>query len=89
MVQIEADPVRAGNRIATDVPLIGDAKKTLAALAPLLEQKADRAFLEGAQKQMTKWWEKMGALESIENDPIQPQYLMPASSTGWQPMMPS
>ena len=75
VVQVEADPVRAGNRIATDVPLIGDAKKTLAALAPLLEQKADRAFLEGAQKQMTKWWEKMGALESIENDPIQPQHL--------------
>ena len=36
VVQIEVDPVRAGNRIATDVPLVGDAKQTLAALAPLL-----------------------------------------------------
>jgi len=48
VVQIEVDPVRAGNRIATDVPLIGDAKQSLAALAPLLEKKPDRAFLESA-----------------------------------------
>ena len=75
VVQIEVDPARAGNRIATDVPLIGNAKKTLAALAPLLEQKQDRSFLEGAQAEMAKWWEKMGALESIAHDPIQPQHL--------------
>ncbi len=76
VVQIEADPVRAGNRIATEVPLVGDAQKTLAALAPLLQRQVDRSFLEGAQKEMDEWWEKMGALESIAHDPIQPQHLM-------------
>jgi pyruvate dehydrogenase (quinone) len=76
VVQIEADPVRAGNRIATDVPLVGDAAKTLAALAPLLERKTDREFLESAQRSMKDWREKMTALESIDGNPIQPQHLM-------------
>jgi pyruvate dehydrogenase (quinone) len=76
VVQIEADPIRAGNRIATDVPIIGDARETLAALLPLLQQHPDRSFLESAQKAMTDWRQKMSAIESIEADPIQPQHLM-------------
>ena len=76
VVQIEADPVRAGNRIATDVPLVGDAAATLAALAPLLQLRHDRAFLAAAQSDMQKWWKKMEALEAITHDPIQPQHLM-------------
>jgi pyruvate dehydrogenase (quinone)/pyruvate oxidase len=76
VVQIEADPVRAGNRIATDVPVIGDAKETLGALLPLVPRKSDRSFLESAQQAMADWREKMTALESIESDPIQPQRLM-------------
>ena len=76
VVQIEADPVRAGARIATDVPLVGSAKPTLAALAPLLKRKLDRSFLESGQKSMAEWRDKMGALEAIEHDPIQPQRLM-------------
>ena len=76
VVQIEADAVRAGNRIATDVPMIGDAKEGLAALLPLLQPKDDRSFLESAQSEMDDWRTKMGALESIKSDPIQPQYLM-------------
>lgn len=76
VVQIEADPIRAGNRIATDVPVIGDAKAGLDALKPLLEQKSDRSYLESAQKEMKDWRAKMSSLEGIEVDPIQPQYLM-------------
>ena len=37
VVQIEADPARAGVRMPTEVPLIGDAQETLRALLPLLE----------------------------------------------------
>ncbi|MGH9091322.1 MAG: thiamine pyrophosphate-dependent enzyme [Acidimicrobiales bacterium] len=76
VVQIEADPIRAGNRIATDVPVVGDAAATLAALRPLLRRKGDRGFLESAQKGMAGWRARMAALESIEDDPIQPQRLM-------------
>ena len=76
VVQIEADPVRAGNRLATDVPMIGDSKEALIALLPHLQHKENRAFLEVAQKGMGKWRERMTAIESIDQDPIQPQYLM-------------
>lgn len=75
VVQIEADPTRAGARIATEVPLVGDSADTLRALLPLLERKTDRGFLEDAQQAMGKWRDDMAALESPERDPIQPQYL--------------
>ena len=58
-VQIDNDPVRAGNRIPTEVPLVGDAAETLRALLPLLERKADRGFLEQAQEAMAAWREDM------------------------------
>ena len=51
VVQIEADPIRAGNRIATDVPMIGDAKEALIALLPRLAEPADRKFLESLQEE--------------------------------------
>jgi pyruvate dehydrogenase (quinone) len=76
VVQIELDPTRAGGRIATDFPLVGDAAETLRALLPLLERKTDRSFLEEAQRSMAEWREDMERLESPERDPIQPQYLM-------------
>jgi pyruvate dehydrogenase (quinone) len=76
VVQIEADPVRAGNRLPTEVPLVGDAKETLAAMVPLLTRHDDRSFLEGAQSGMKKWSERMNAVADIESDPIQPQHLM-------------
>ena len=76
VVQIEADPVRAGNRPPTEVPLVGDAKETLAALLPLLHAGKDRSFLESAQAGMGGWSKKITALAEIETDPIQPQHLI-------------
>jgi pyruvate dehydrogenase (quinone) len=78
VVQVEQDPVRAGNRIATEVPLVGDAKETLAALLPLIRTNEDRSFLTAAQASMVKWRSRMVALESADTDPIQPQRLMKA-----------
>jgi pyruvate dehydrogenase (quinone) len=75
-VQIDSDPIRAGNRMPTDLPLVGDAAATLAALLPLLEPKADRGFLQDAQQAMAAWREDMAALEDPDRVPIQPQYLM-------------
>jgi pyruvate dehydrogenase (quinone) len=74
-VQIDADPVLAGNRMPTDVPIVGDAAKTLRALLPLLKRHDDRGFLERAQQAMAKWRHDMTALEDPGRDPIQPQYL--------------
>jgi pyruvate dehydrogenase (quinone) len=73
-VQIEADPVRAGIRIPTEVPVIGDAKEGLAALLPKLVRKNDRRHLEKYQAAMDKWRSDMEALESPKRSPIAPQY---------------
>jgi pyruvate dehydrogenase (quinone) len=74
--QIEADPVRAGARIPTELPLVGDAKQALAGLLPLLKRRSDGAFLAKYQKAMGTWREKMAALQDADRDPVAPQYLM-------------
>ena len=76
IVQIEADPARAGSRVPTEVPVVGDAREGLAALLPLLKQRSDTSFLEKYQKQMDKWRGKMAALQNADRDPIAPQYLV-------------
>jgi pyruvate dehydrogenase (quinone)/pyruvate oxidase len=75
-VQVDISAKRAGNRVPTDVPLVGDAKETLTALIPLLGRKTDRSFLEYRQDQLKDWRERMEALADSTRDPIQPQYLM-------------
>jgi pyruvate dehydrogenase (quinone) len=74
VVQIDIDATRIGNRLPTDVPLIGDVPVTLSALLPLLRRRDDRRHLEKYQGQMRDWREKMTALESPDRDPIAPQY---------------
>ncbi|HZD99671.1 MAG TPA: thiamine pyrophosphate-binding protein, partial [Micromonosporaceae bacterium] len=76
VVQVEIDPTRVGNRLPTDVPLIGDVTATLEALLPHLNRNDERGHLEKYQKQMADWREKMGALESPTRDPIAPQYVV-------------
>jgi pyruvate dehydrogenase (quinone)/pyruvate oxidase len=74
--QIEADPARAGARIPTDVPVVGDSKQTLRALLPLLKQRAEHEFLAKYTREMNGWRRNMAALEDPGRDPIAPQYLM-------------
>jgi pyruvate dehydrogenase (quinone)/pyruvate oxidase len=74
--QVEADPTRAGARIPTEVPVVGDARQTLQGLLPLLKQRTDKSLLTRYQKKMDEWRSDMTALESSERDPIAPQYLM-------------
>ena len=76
VVQIEADPVRAGNRLPVEVPLVGDARATLQAIGGLLGRQEDRRFLERSQQRMVDWRAEMAGLENPDRDPIQPQYLM-------------
>jgi pyruvate dehydrogenase (quinone)/pyruvate oxidase len=76
VVQLEADPVRAGARIATEVPMVGDAREGLAALRPLLRHRTDRSHLRRYQQKMADWRSDMTALENPDRSPIAPQYLM-------------
>jgi pyruvate dehydrogenase (quinone)/pyruvate oxidase len=75
VVQIEADPTRAGNRLPTEVPLVGDAAATLRALLPLLGAGRDRSFLSSIQELVAEWRAEMASLEAGDRTPIQPQYL--------------
>ncbi len=74
--QIEADPARAGARVATEVPVVGDAKESLQALLPLIKPRNDGAFLTKYQKEMASWRERMERLEAADRTPIAPQYVV-------------
>ncbi|MGW3347405.1 thiamine pyrophosphate-dependent enzyme [Nonomuraea rubra] len=76
VVQFEADPTRAGARIATDVPVVCDAKEGLRALLPLLGRRDGNGHLAKYQKMMAKWRSDMEALENPDRHPIAPQYVM-------------
>ena len=78
--QIEADPARAGARIPTEVPVVGDSKQTLRALFPLLKQRTEHELLAKYTRETNAWRRNMTALEDVERDPIAPQYLMAAVS---------
>jgi thiamine pyrophosphate-dependent acetolactate synthase large subunit-like protein len=70
VAQIEADPIRAGARVPTEVPVVGDAKLALQGLLPLLKPRSDTRFLQKYQKAMGKWRENMAALQNPKRDPI-------------------
>jgi pyruvate dehydrogenase (quinone)/pyruvate oxidase len=74
--QIEADPARAGTRVPTEVPVVGDSKESLQALLPLVKPRSDGAFLAKYQKEMSKWRSRMERLEAADRDPIAPQYIV-------------
>jgi len=76
IVQIEADPARAGARVPTEVPVVGDVKEGLAALLPLLKQRSDTSHLEKYQKGMDSWRKKMAALQDEKRDPIAPEFVV-------------
>jgi|tagenome__1003787_1003787.scaffolds.fasta_scaffold20985657_4 pyruvate dehydrogenase (quinone) len=76
VVQIDADPARAGLRMPTEVPVIGDARESVQALLPLLTRKSDRGHLEKYQKAMAKWRSDMENLENPRRSPVAPQYPM-------------
>ncbi len=72
-VQIDIDAARMGLRHPTDVELVGDAKKTLAALVPLLKHKKRRGFLEDYQDRMNSWNQVMEKRGTRTDMPMKPQ----------------
>jgi pyruvate dehydrogenase (quinone)/pyruvate oxidase len=75
VVQVEADPARAGLRLPTEVPVIGDVRATLEVLLPLLRRNDNREHLTKYQRKMGEWRERMAALRDPDREPIAPQYL--------------
>jgi pyruvate dehydrogenase (quinone) len=74
-VQIDTDPVRIALRYPVEAGLVGDARRTLEKLLPLLQRKEDRGFLEDAQKNMKEWEALMDARSSRTDKPLKPQVL--------------
>jgi pyruvate dehydrogenase (quinone)/pyruvate oxidase len=72
-VQIDLDPARIGLRYPVEVGLVGDSRRTLAALVPLLTRKEDRRFLATAQEGMREWWKLMEERGTRPDKPMKPQ----------------
>jgi pyruvate dehydrogenase (quinone) len=72
-VQIDLDPRMLGIRYPMDAHLVGDARETLRALMPLLEQKEDRSWQERIENEVAEWWELMDDRAHRDADPINPQ----------------
>jgi pyruvate dehydrogenase (quinone)/pyruvate oxidase len=74
-VQIELDPKRIGLRYPVEVGLVGDTRRSLQELLPLLRRKQDRSFLEKARQGMDEWWKLMELRGTRRDKPMKPQVL--------------
>jgi len=72
-VQIDLDARMVGIRYPMDVHLVGDARETVSALLPLLEQKADRSWQEKIEADVRDWWQLMERRAHEDADPVNPQ----------------
>ena len=72
-VQIDLDPGMLAIRFPMEVNLTGDAKATLAALLPLLEQKTDTRWRESIAGWLKDWWQTLDERAHAEGSPINPQ----------------
>ena len=72
-IQIDIDPTRIGLRYPVDVGLVGDCRRALQALLPMLTRHDDRGFLETAQKGMAEWWALMEERGTRADVPMKPE----------------
>jgi pyruvate dehydrogenase (quinone) len=73
IVQIDRDPTRLGLRVAVDVPILGDVRRSLVDLLPLLEPQSDLAFLEQIRVRVVEWNQALRRIETSLKLPLQPQ----------------
>jgi pyruvate dehydrogenase (quinone) len=74
-VQIDRDGALIGMRYPYELNLVGDAKATLRALAPLLARKTDRSWRERIEADVRDWHEVLENTAMTSADPINPQRL--------------
>ena len=77
-IQIDSNAQRIGLRTPVQVGLVGDSKKTINLLKPLLNRHEDRKFLEKAQKSMKDWNERIEKEGTSTDMPMKPQVV------GWE-----
>jgi len=72
-VQIDIDPKRIGLRYPVEAGLVGDSRRVLAELLPLVGANADDRHLKAAQKTMGEWRELMTERGTRRDMPMKPQ----------------
>jgi pyruvate dehydrogenase (quinone) len=72
-VQIDLDPGMLSIRYPMEVNLTGDAKSTLAALLPLLEEKQDCTWRDQIAGWMQDWWRTLDERAHAKANPVNPQ----------------
>ncbi|HET7317082.1 MAG TPA: thiamine pyrophosphate-dependent enzyme [Sphingomicrobium sp.] len=72
-VQVELDPKRVGLRYPVDVGLVGDSRRVLGELLPLLRDNTSSKFLKSAQDDMREWRELMDERGTRRDTPMKPQ----------------
>jgi len=72
-VQIDIDGRMLSLRYPMEVDLIGDSRKTLAALIPHLKRKQDRSWREEVERNVSRWWQVLEARAMNDGNPINPQ----------------
>ncbi|HEX5415548.1 MAG TPA: thiamine pyrophosphate-dependent enzyme [Chloroflexota bacterium] len=72
-VQIDTNPARIGLRYPVDVGLVGDSRRTLQALLPLIQRHAFRDFLTQAQNAMKDWWKLVDDRGTRQGVPMKPE----------------
>jgi pyruvate dehydrogenase (quinone) len=77
-LQIDSNAQRIGLRTPVEVGLVGDSKKTMQMLFPLLKRNNHRHFLEKAQKGMKSWNELIEKEGTSTDMPMKPQVV------GWE-----
>jgi pyruvate dehydrogenase (quinone) len=80
-VQIDIDGKMIGMRYPNELNLIGDSAATLRALLPHLRRKEDRAWRDGIEDNVAKWWRSMDAEADVPADPINPMLVFRELST--------
>lgn len=71
-IQIDVDPGRIGLRYPVEVGLVGDCKRTLSALLPMLHRHDDRSFLSKAQERMRDWRRLLDERGTSREKPMKP-----------------
>lgn len=72
-VQIDIDARMIGLRYPMELGLVGDARETLRALLPLLEDKPAAAWRERVAGWVERWWRVVDSRAMNPADPINPQ----------------
>lgn len=72
-VQIDLDPGMLSIRYPMELNLTGDAKQTLSALLPLLDEKDDRTWRASIAGWLEDWWQTLDERAHAKADPVNPQ----------------